>query len=98
MKPINFVQSWGKILRGKIPLLSIEITRECPLTCPGCYAYGDSHLAGGAKLIAEKIDGGAMADKIGDTFVEGAGAFDVQRLMKQLVKNNFAEHDFVIAQ
>ena len=31
-------------------MLSIEITRECPLTCPGCYAYGDSHLGGAATL------------------------------------------------
>lgn len=31
-------------------MLSIEITRECPLSCPGCYAYGDSHLGGGTTL------------------------------------------------
>lgn len=31
-------------------MLSIEITRECPLTCPGCYAYGDSHLGGDVTL------------------------------------------------
>lgn len=31
-------------------MLSIEITRECPLRCPGCYAYGDSHLGGGTTL------------------------------------------------
>jgi MoaA/NifB/PqqE/SkfB family radical SAM enzyme len=31
-------------------MLSIEITRECPLSCPGCYAYGDAHLAGGILL------------------------------------------------
>src|SRR6202451_4688556 len=49
MKPVHLLASWGKILRGKIPLLSIEITRECPLSCPGCYAYGDSHLAGSAQ-------------------------------------------------
>jgi MoaA/NifB/PqqE/SkfB family radical SAM enzyme len=24
--------------------MSIEITRRCPLSCPGCYAYRDSHL------------------------------------------------------
>jgi sulfatase maturation enzyme AslB (radical SAM superfamily) len=50
MKPVHLLESWGKILRGKIPLLSIEITRECPLSCPGCYAYGDSHLGGSARL------------------------------------------------
>ncbi len=31
---------------GYTPALSIEITRECPLRCPGCYAYGDDHLGG----------------------------------------------------
>jgi len=38
--------AWGRILGGYQPALSIEITRECPLRCPGCYAYGDDHLGG----------------------------------------------------
>ena len=38
--------AWGRILGGYRPALSIEITRECPLSCPGCYAYGDDHLGG----------------------------------------------------
>jgi len=38
--------AWGRILSGRTPALSIEITRECPLRCPGCYAYGDEHLGG----------------------------------------------------
>jgi MoaA/NifB/PqqE/SkfB family radical SAM enzyme len=38
--------AWGRILAGYTPALSIEITRECPLHCPGCYAYGDDHLGG----------------------------------------------------
>jgi MoaA/NifB/PqqE/SkfB family radical SAM enzyme len=42
--------AWGRILGGYTPALSIEITRECPLRCPGCYAYGDDHLGGGATL------------------------------------------------
>ena len=44
--PRELVSAWGRILRGKSPMLSIEITRECPLHCPGCYAYGDDHLGG----------------------------------------------------
>jgi MoaA/NifB/PqqE/SkfB family radical SAM enzyme len=40
------VPAWGRILAGYTPALSIEITRECPLHCPGCYAYGDDHLGG----------------------------------------------------
>jgi MoaA/NifB/PqqE/SkfB family radical SAM enzyme len=42
--------AWGKILTGTAPNLSIEITRECPLTCPGCYAYNDDHLGGTVTL------------------------------------------------
>jgi MoaA/NifB/PqqE/SkfB family radical SAM enzyme len=44
------VHAWGRILSGRRPNLSIEITRECPLRCPGCYAYGDAHLGGGVTL------------------------------------------------
>src|SRR3954463_10663531 len=42
--------AWGRILAGYTPALSIEITRECPLRCPGCYAYGDEHLGGAITL------------------------------------------------
>jgi MoaA/NifB/PqqE/SkfB family radical SAM enzyme len=42
--------SWGRILAGYTPALSLEITRECPLTCPGCYAYGAEHLGGEVTL------------------------------------------------
>src|SRR5688572_27172883 len=44
------VRAWGRILRGHRPNISIEITKECPLRCPGCYAYGDDHLGGGVTL------------------------------------------------
>jgi MoaA/NifB/PqqE/SkfB family radical SAM enzyme len=46
----GLVQAWGRILTGRRPNLSIEITRECPLRCPGCYAFGDDHLGGGVTL------------------------------------------------
>src|SRR5207244_4440533 len=39
-----------KILKGEQPSLSIEITRECPLRCPGCYVYEDAHLGGAVTL------------------------------------------------
>ena len=42
--------AWGRILTGHIPAMSVEITRECPLHCPGCYAYGDDHLGGDITL------------------------------------------------
>ena len=42
--------AWGRILKGYRPALSVEITRECPLRCPGCYAYNDEHLGGDVTL------------------------------------------------
>jgi hypothetical protein len=48
LRPI--LASWANVLSGYAPSLSIEITRECPLHCPGCYAYGDDHLGGGVTL------------------------------------------------
>jgi sulfatase maturation enzyme AslB (radical SAM superfamily) len=42
----DILRAWKTILAGRGPSLSIEITRECPLNCPGCYAYGDEHLGG----------------------------------------------------
>lgn len=44
------VRAWGRIIAGYRPNLSVEITRECPLRCPGCYAYGDEHLGGEVTL------------------------------------------------
>jgi MoaA/NifB/PqqE/SkfB family radical SAM enzyme len=49
------ISAWGRILAGYTPALSIEITRECPLQCPGCYAYGDDHL-GGERTLREVRD------------------------------------------
>jgi MoaA/NifB/PqqE/SkfB family radical SAM enzyme len=46
----GIITAWGRILGGYRPSLSVEITRECPLRCPGCYAYGDDHLGGGVTL------------------------------------------------
>ena len=51
----GILRAWGKILGGYRPNLSIEITRECPLRCPGCYAYNDEHL-GGAITLREVRD------------------------------------------
>jgi MoaA/NifB/PqqE/SkfB family radical SAM enzyme len=56
--------AWRKILTGSAPVLSIEITRECPLDCPGCYAYGNSHL-GGQFTLRE------LSDRRGNALVQG---------------------------
>ena len=50
MRKYDVVRGWKTILAGRTPFISIEITRECPLACPGCYAYGEDHLGGGAVL------------------------------------------------
>jgi MoaA/NifB/PqqE/SkfB family radical SAM enzyme len=55
--------AWGRILCGHHPNLSIEITRECPLRCPGCYAFGDAHLGGEVTLRG-------LSDYKGDALVE----------------------------
>lgn len=49
------LRAWGRILSGYRPFLSIEVTRECPLRCPGCYAYEPGHL-GGAGMLRELSD------------------------------------------
>ena len=56
--------AWGHILCGYYPSISIELTRECPLRCPGCYAYEPEHLGqvGSLRSVAdykgqELIDG-----------------------------------------
>src|ERR1043166_10338186 len=59
----HVLQGWGRILAGYRPNLSIEITRECPLRCPGCYAYGDEHLGGGVTMRG-------LSDYRGDELVD----------------------------
>jgi len=44
MKKAELFRAWSRILTGSYPSISIEITRECPLRCPGCYAYEPEHL------------------------------------------------------
>lgn len=58
------LKAWGRILSGRAPSMSIEITKECPLRCPGCYAYEDAHLGGGVTLRQ-------LADHKGDDLVQG---------------------------
>lgn len=64
MQTKHVVKAWGMILKGNRPTLSIEITRECPLRCPGCYAYDESHLGGGVTLRE-------LADRKGQALVDG---------------------------
>jgi organic radical activating enzyme len=59
----GILRAWQTILLGRRPCLSIEITRECPLSCPGCYAYNDAHLG-------ERVTLRQMADHKGDDLVD----------------------------
>src|SRR6185369_6974318 len=64
VKTSEVLQAWKMILQGQPPSLSIEITRECPLRCPGCYAYEDGHLGGGVTLRG-------LRDRKGQELIEG---------------------------
>src|SRR3984893_6391988 len=72
VKTSEVSRAWGKILKGQRPSLSIEITRECPLQCPGCYAYDDAHLQGGVTLRS-------LNDRQGQSLMDGVLAL-VDRL------------------
>jgi MoaA/NifB/PqqE/SkfB family radical SAM enzyme len=63
MDASQVIRAWGRILTGGYPSLSIEITRECPLRCPGCYAYEPEHLHG--------TELRQLPDKKGDDLVAG---------------------------
>ena len=64
MKQSDAFRAWSRILTGHYPMLSIEITRECPLRCPGCYAYEEGHLDTIGPLRS-------LADHKGQALVDG---------------------------
>jgi sulfatase maturation enzyme AslB (radical SAM superfamily) len=64
MKKRDIIRGWGRILSGYHPMLSVEITRECPLRCPGCYAYQPEHLGERGPLRT-------LADYKGQELIDG---------------------------
>ena len=64
MNKTRLFRAWSRILTGYYPSLSVEITRECPLRCPGCYAYEPEHLGEIGPLRS-------LVDKKGPDLVEG---------------------------
>jgi organic radical activating enzyme len=64
MDKADVFRAWGRIITGYYPSLSIEITRECPLCCPGCYAYEPEHLGEVGPLRS-------LADRKGADLIEG---------------------------
>lgn len=63
MNTAQILPVWGRVLQGRKPFLSIEVTRECPLRCPGCYAYSPAHVENSKSLRA-------MPDLTGDELVQ----------------------------
>ena len=53
MKSSEVMQAWKSILLGRRPALSIEITRECPLRCPGCYFKNDELVRNVLQVVDE---------------------------------------------
>jgi organic radical activating enzyme len=99
----GIIAAWGRIIRGYTPAMSIEITRECPLHCPGCYAYGDDHLGGGGLTLRtvrdfkgqELVDGVmALVDKHRPLHVSIVGGEplvryrELQTILPELAKRN----------
>lgn len=74
------LHAWRRILAGHRPNLSIELTSECPLRCPGCYAYGSDHLGGTTTLRG-------LADYKGDELV---------RRFMQLIDDRKPLHVFIV--
>jgi sulfatase maturation enzyme AslB (radical SAM superfamily) len=72
VKKSDILRVWGRVLQGRTPFLSLEITKECPLNCPGCYAYSPDHL-GPLTTLRQ------LSDYRGDDLVSGAVAV-VRRL------------------
>jgi len=64
MRKRDIIRGWGRILSGHHPMLSVEITRECPLRCPGCYAYQPEHLGERGPLRT-------LADYKGQQLIDG---------------------------
>jgi organic radical activating enzyme len=64
MKKWEIFPAWSRILQGYRPFLSLEVTRECPLRCRGCYAYDEGHLNNG-KVLRQ------VSELRGDDLVEG---------------------------
>jgi len=63
----DVLHAWGRILAGRAPSLAIEVTRECPLSCPGCYFHNENHLGKG-RLRGSQRDykGRELVDRVLD--------------------------------
>ncbi|HON01381.1 MAG TPA: radical SAM protein [Acidobacteriota bacterium] len=60
----KIIYAWGRILLGYAPVLSIEITRRCPLSCPGCYAFAPGHVSGKGLREMTEFTGRQLVDEV----------------------------------
>jgi organic radical activating enzyme len=65
MTPKDILPAWSRVLHGYKPFLALEITRSCPLRCPGCYAFHPNHVKGslGLRELAE-YRGQELVDRV----------------------------------
>lgn len=63
MQTTDVLRAWGRILQGRKPSLSIEITSRCPLSCPGCYAYQPEHLQGTPLASLSDFEGDDLVER-----------------------------------
>jgi organic radical activating enzyme len=61
---VDMLRCWGSILTGHSPELAVEVTRECPLRCPGCYAYAAGHVSGDNLRSVAELKGQALVDGV----------------------------------
>lgn len=64
MKTRDVLLAWGRILSGYHPALSIELTKECPLSCPGCYAFQPDHLSGAPLTSVADFQGDGLVERV----------------------------------
>jgi MoaA/NifB/PqqE/SkfB family radical SAM enzyme len=64
MEATDVVRAWGRILSGYPAALSIEVTKECPLSCPGCYAFQPEHLGGTPLTSVSDFQGDALVENV----------------------------------
>jgi organic radical activating enzyme len=65
VKPKDILPAWSRILHGYKPFLALEITKSCPLNCPGWHAFHPNHVKGslGLRELAE-FRGQELVDRV----------------------------------
>ena len=65
MKPKDIFPAWSRILHGYRPFLALEITKICPLHCPGCYAYHPNHVKRSlGRKEPDELQGQELVDRV----------------------------------